>query len=315
MNTMVNRKYKLKKHKKLGRVDNIYLYCMIVLPTLALFIFNYIPMGGLIIAFKDYRYDLGIFGSEWNGFENFKYFVTSNDFGTVTRNTLVLNFCFMIFGTIAAVTLALLMNRIISRKSIKIYQTILILPHFLSWVIVGYMAYALLNPEYGILNSLFNRLGMESIQWYSEPKYWPFILIIANIWKHVGMNSIIYYSALLGIDESLYEAAEVDGATAWQRIKYITIPSILSIIIMLNILSVGSIFRADFGLFYQLTRDSGKLYEVADVMDTYIFRVMRSVGDISTSSAAGFIQSVVGFIMVVTTNAIVKKFDKDSALY
>ena len=312
---MVNKSYKLKKHKILGRVDNIYLYCMIALPVLALFIFNYIPMGGLIIAFKDYRYDLGIFGSEWNGFENFKYFVTSNDFGTVTRNTLVLNFCFMIFGTIAAVALALLMNGIISRKSIKTYQTILILPHFLSWVIVGYMTYALLNPEYGMLNSLLNRLGMESIQWYSEPKYWPFILIIANTWKHVGLNSIIYYSALLGIDESLYEAAEVDGATSWQKIKCITIPSILPMIVMLNILSVGSIFRADFGLFYQLTRDSGKLYEVADVMDTYIFRVMRNVGDISTSSAAGFLQSVVGFIMVVTTNAIVKKVDKDSALY
>ncbi len=304
-----------KRKGGLYRRDNIYLYIMITVPALFIFIFKYLPMGGLVLAFKDYRYDLGIIGSKWCGLKNFMYFIKSNDFGTVTRNTLLLNFGFMVFGTIAAVTVAILMSNVIRAGYIKTYQTVLILPHFLSWVIVGYVAYALLNPESGLANSLLLKLGKDRISWYSEPKYWPAILTIANVWKHVGMNSIIYYSALLGIDETLYEAAEIDGASSWQKTRYITLPSILSMVVILNILAVGNIFRADFGLFYQLTRDSGALYPTTDVMDTYVFRIMRTMGDISTSAAAGFVQSVVGLITVVTTNAIVRKIDSDRALY
>lgn len=304
-----------KRKSGLYRRDNVYLYIMIAVPALLIFIFKYLPMGGLVLAFKDYRYDLGILGSKWCGLKNFMYFLKSNDFGTVTRNTLLLNFGFMVFGTIAAVTVAILMSNVIKARYVKTYQTVLILPHFLSWVIVGYVAYAILNPEFGLANTLLEKLGKGRISWYSEPKYWPSILTVASVWKHVGMNSIIYYSALLGIDETLYEAAEIDGASSWQKTKYITLPSILSMIVMLNILAVGNIFRADFGLFYQLTRDSGALYATTDVMDTYVFRVMRTMGDVSTSAAAGFVQSIVGFITVVTTNAIVRKIDSDSALY
>ena len=290
-------------------------YLLGAIPLLLIFIFSYIPMFGIIIGFKDYRYDLGIFGSKWIGFKNFEVFLKSRDFVTITRNTLVMNSIFIACGIIAAVLVAILLYELTSRKATKVYQTILITPHFLSWVVVASMAYAFLHPSNGLLNSLVVKLGGEPVDWYAAPGAWPFILTIASVWKSVGMDSVIYYASLMGIDHSLYEAAELDGATRFQKNLYVTLPHLVSLIVMLTILKIGGIFRADFGLFYQLTRDSGALYEATDVMDTYIFRTMRVVGDYGLSTAMGLIQSVVGMIMVLITNHVANRIDPDTALF
>lgn len=291
----------------------IYSFC--VIPLLLLLIFNYIPMFGVIIAFKDYKFNKGILGSKWVGLENFEVFVRSNDFWILVRNTIGLNFLFIFLGLIASVALAILIYGITSRKATKVYQTVLITPHFLSWVVVAYMVYAILHPTHGVLNQMIEKLGGSAIDWYSTPKAWPVILSIASVWKTVGMDSVLYYAALMGTDAGLFEAADIDGANWWKKIIHITIPSLVPLMTIKTILAIGNIFRADFGLFYQLTRDSGKLYAVTDVMDTYIFRTMRELGDMGISSAAGLLQSVVGFVLVIIVNAVVKKIDPDRALF
>ncbi len=290
-------------------------YTLAAIPLLLLFVFNYIPMFGLIIAFKDYRYDKGIFGSEWIGLDNFKVFLNSNDALNVTRNTILLNLLFILVGIAAAVIVAIFLYELTSRKATKVYQTILITPHFLSWVVVGSMVYAILHPTSGLLNSILGSFGIGNIDWYSTPGAWPAILSVASVWKNVGMDSVLYYASLMSIDSSLFEAAELDGASRAQKNRYIMLPHLTSLIVMLSILKVGNIFRADFGLFYQLTRDSGALYDATDVMDTYIFRVMRVVGDYGMSGAMGFIQSVVGMCLVLLVNWITNKIEPDNALF
>ncbi len=303
------------KKRRLKDTSGLQVYSLAAIPILLIALFNYIPMFGVIIAFKNYRFDKGILGSDWVGFENFKMLVLSNDFTVITRNTLLLNALFIVCGMIAAILLAVLLYEITSRKSTKVYQTIMITPHFLSWVVVGYMAYAILHPQNGFLNRIIMNLGGEATDWYSKPGVWPVILMICSVWKHVGMDSIIYYAALMGIDASLYESADLDGANSWQRTFYITLPEILNLVVLLTILKIGSIFRADFGLFYQITRDVGALYSATDVIDTYIYRTMREIGDMGVSSAAGLLQSVVGFVLVVVTNWASKKIDPDYGLF
>ena len=310
MELQVNKNLRKRKIIKTCQV-----YSLGIIPLILVFIFNYIPMFGIIIAFKDYKYSKGIFGSEWVGFENFELFVRSKDFLLLVRNTVGLNALFIVAGVVAAILLAILLYELTSRLSTKIFQTILITPNFLSWVVVAYMAYAILHPMHGTLNQLIGKFGMPAVDWYSTPGAWPFILLIASVWKHFGMDSVIYYAALMGIDTSLFEVAKIEGATWWQKVRYVIIPCLTPLITILTILKIGGIFRADFGLFYQLTRNVGKLYEVTDVMDTYIFRTMRELGDMGISSAAGLLQSVVGFVLVMTTNAIVKKIDPDRALF
>ena len=305
----------MKKEKKTKRESNYRLYVLCAVPVILVFIFNYLPMIGAVIAFKDYKYNDGIFGSKWVGLRNFEMFFKSKDFANVAWNTIYLNFIFIIIGTICAVTLAILLFNVIGRKNVKTYQTIFITPYFLSWVVVGYIAYSFLNPAYGILNQLLNALGLGNIDVYSKPGLWPIILTIANVWKNVGMDSVIYYAALMGIDTSLFEAADVDGVNRFQKVWYITIPSLISLITILTILKIGNIFRADFGLFYQLTRDVGQLYSTTDVMDTYIYRTLKVWNDVSLSSAAGLLQSVVGFVLVIVTNTVTKRIDKDCALF
>ncbi len=305
----------MKKEKKTKRESNYRLYVLCAVPVILVFIFNYLPMIGAVIAFKDYKYNDGIFGSKWVGLRNFEMFFKSKDFANVAWNTIYLNFIFIIIGTICAVTLAILLFNVVGRKNVKTYQTIFITPYFLSWVVVGYIAYSFLNPAYGILNQLLNALGLGNIDVYSKPGLWPIILTIANVWKNVGMDSVIYYAALMGIDTSLFEAADVDGVNRFQKVWYITIPSLISLITILTILKIGNIFRADFGLFYQLTRDVGQLYSTTDVMDTYIYRTLKVWNDVSLSSAAGLLQSVVGFVLVIVTNTVTKRIDKDCALF
>ena len=290
-------------------------YSLGIIPLFLLLVFNYIPMFGVIIAFKDYKYNKGIFGSEWVGFDNFKLFVQSNDFANIAWNTIYLNAIFIVVGVISAIFLAILLYELTSRLTTKVYQTILITPNFLSWVVVAYMAYAILHPMHGTLNQLIGKFGVAPIDWYSKPAAWPFILAVASVWKHVGMDSVIYYASLMGIDSCLFEVARIEGATWWQKVRYVIVPCLTPLITILTILKIGGIFRADFGLFYQLTRDVGALYDVTDVMDTYIYRTMRELGDMGISSAAGLLQSGIGFALVMLTNAIVKKIDPDRALF
>jgi putative aldouronate transport system permease protein len=306
-----------KLNSKRGKLNKntIQLYGMCAIPMLLVFIFNYLPMFGIIIAFKNYRFDLGILGSDWVGFKNFEFFFQSDDFIRIVRNTLGLNALFIVLGLIASVILALLLFEIKQRIYIKAYQTVLIIPHYLSWVVVGYMAYAFLNPEVGFINSMLHTLGIGKIQWYSKPEYWPTILSLASIWKGVGMGSVIYYASLMGINNEYFDAAAIDGARKIDVIRYITIPFLVPLMTILTILSIGNIFRADFGLFYQLTRDVGTLYKTTDVIDTYIYRVMRNVGDMSMTSAIGVLQSVVGFVLIMLTNYIAKRIEPENTLF
>lgn len=310
---VTNYKNEIKKpriKRNLQMRDNAALTIMLIPAAIYYIMFCYIPMFGILIAFKDYRYNLGILGSEWVGFQNFKYFFTSQDAWLLVRNTIGYNAVFILSNVVTGVIVALLLYEVSSRLCIKYYQTTMLLPHFMSWVVVGYIVYAFLDPNYGVLNKL---LGLD-INWYSESKFWPFILVFVHMWKALGMQSIMYYATLIGVDPTLFEAARIDGANAWQEARYIKIPELRSVIAIMVILAVGNIFRGDFGLFYQIPMDVGSLYPVTDVIDTYVFRGLRS-GDIGVSSAVGLFQSVVGLITVLLSNYIVKKIDSDSAMF
>lgn len=302
------------RKKKISEYD-LQMYSLWVIPLLLVFVFSYLPMAGIVIAFKDYKYNLGIFGSKWVGFDNFKFFFKSDVFARITYNTLSMNFMFIVIGTILAVFVAILLFELKSRAATKVFQTIMITPHFISWVIVAYMVFALLNTKYGIVNNIRATMGLEKIDWYGKADYWPGILIIANVWKNIGMNSVMYYAGLMGIDSALFEAAEVDGANKVKIILHIIIPMLVPLITVLTILNIGNIFRADFGLFYNVPRNIGMLYKKTDVIDTYIFRTMREVGDMGMSSAVGLLQSIVGMITVIVTNSITKKINPDNALF
>ena len=308
-----------KKKKKLSSSD-LQLYSLCIIPVLVVFIFKYIPMGGIIIAFKNYKFNLGIFGSPWVGFSNFEFIVKSNVFFQLVRNTLFNNMLFIIFGILASLIVAILLFELKSRTATKIYQTLLITPNFMSWVIVAYMVYAILNPNYGYLNQILALFGVDKIDWYSKPNAWPVILTITYVWKCVGMDSVVYYASLMGIDTSLFEAAEVDGANKIQRTIHIVVPSLVPLITILTILKIGSIFNADFGLFYTVTQDgaSGNLYETTNVIDTYIFRTFKdnAMGNsYGLPTAVGLLQSVVGMTLVIITNWASGKIDKDLGLF
>lgn len=286
---------------------------LMAVPVIVYYImFLYIPMFGILIAFKNFNYADGIIGSPWAGLDNFKFLIMSGDAATIIRNTLFYAIFFLIFNKIVEIFLAIMYDSLSKSKLNRFNQTVSILPHFLSWVVVAYFAAALLDADKGVLNQMIG----TKIQWYSEPKYWPVILIVFQLWKTIGYNSIIYYSNIRGIDAELYEAARIDGATWWQQVKYITIPMLQSIIILMVIMGIGSILRSDFGMFYNVTRNSGALYSVTQTLDMYIYNgITLTGGNLGLSSAASFFQSVVGFILVVTTNAIIKKVSPENAMF
>lgn len=308
--------------KKLGRefMKNKAFLAM-CLPGFAwLIVFFYIPVFGNVVAFKDFQYAAGGFidslkASPWVGFDNFKFLFSSDNAYLITRNTVLYNLAFIVLGLIVAVMIAIIMSELRSKRLVKVYQTSMLLPYFLSWVVISYFVYAFLSPDKGLLNSIIVANGGEAISWYTEPKYWPYILVFMGIWKGVGYNSIIYFATIMGIDPTYYEAAQMDGASKWQQVKNVTLPQLVPLITILSILAVGNIFRADFGLFYQVPRNSGALYEVTSVLDTYIYNGLTSTGDIGMAAAAGLYQSLVGFILVVGTNLIVRKYDPESALF
>ena len=287
-----------------------------MLPGLVyLIINNYIPMFGVIIAFKKMNFRKGIFGSDWCGFDNFKFLFSSSDAWTTIRNTLGYNIVGIILGTVLGLTMAILLNEIHSKNAKKFYQSMVLLPYLMSWVIVSYLCYAFLSSESGLFNNILQRFGMDAINWYNEPKYWPFILIFANIWKSIGYGMIVYYSSIVGLSQDYFEAARLDGATKWQQIKNITLPLMKPAVITMLILSIGNIFRSDFGLFYQLSRNSGALYGVTRTLDVYVYNALMKNNDFGMSSAASFVQSIVGFILVIAANQLVKKYSKENAMF
>lgn len=317
MTTLTTKKTSNSKKVKIKR--HLQLYSLAAVPVFLLILFHYIPLAGIVLAFKRYRYDLGITGSQWVGLRNFELFFKSGDFARLTRNTIGLNAIFIGLIIICSVALAVVLYRINSRKATKVYQTVLITPHFVSWVIAAYIIYAFLNPEYGIMNNFLKSVGMAPVSWYAAPKAWPVILAICYVWKHIGLDCVIYYAALMGMDSSLIEAAAVDGANRWQQTRNVIIPQLTTLIVIQTILKIGGIFRADFGMFYQLTRNVGELYSTTDVIDTYIFRTVTGENsantNLSAGTAVGLFQSFVGFCLVLFTNWASKKFDEDYGLF
>ena len=298
--------------------QNIPYYIMMLPGLIATFVFSYLPIFGIIIAFKKFNPRAGIWGSPWCGLDNFKFIFNSSDTMIVLRNTLCYNIVFIFLGLILNVTLAVLLNLVVNKTVSKIYQTIIIMPHFLSFVIVSYIVYAFLNSQAGFVNnSLLKAFGMEGINWYVTVKPWPFILTFVHFWKVTGYGSVVYLAAIAGIDTEIYEASEIDGANRWQQIRYVTIPSIKPVMITMTILNIGKIFNADFGLFYQVPMNSGALYSVTNVINTFVYNTLGQGGitGVGMSSAASFFQSVVGFVLVLISNSITRKIDSENAMF
>lgn len=289
---------------------------LIALPGIVyLLINNYIPMFGIFLAFKDYNFVQGIFGSPWCGFKNFEYLFSQDAF-TITRNTILYNIAFMVIGTIAAIAIAIMLCELGEKIRVKFFQASLLLPNLLSWVVIAFIGYAFLNSDTGFINNtVIEMFGGEPIAWYTTSKYWPVILVIVFLWKNAGYNSIIYMASISGIDKSIFEAAKIDGATKIQQILHITLPMLKPTVIIMTLMAVGKIFYSDFGLFYQVPMNSGAIYDVTQTIDTYVYRGLMELNDVGMSAAAGLYQSVVGFILVVTANGIVRKIDSDNALF
>ena len=308
----------LKKIKRFQLRKQDFELTLLAIPTTIWYIlFCFLPMFGVIISFKNFKISGGflsnVFNSPWVGFKNFEFLFKSNDAWIIIRNTIGYNIVFIILGIVLPVAFALMIGLLHNHKAGKVYQTMMFLPYFLSWVIVSAVGWAFFSFDKGILNQLLGNLGLESINWYMEPQYWPYILILLNVWKGIGYGMIIYLATITGIDSTYYEAAVIDGASIWQQIRFITLPLLKLVIVMMFILSVGRIFYTDFGLFYQVTRDSNSLFEVATTIDVLVYKQLKTA-TLGMASAAAFVQSVLGCITILTANWIVKKIDSDSAM-
>ena len=292
------------------------LLLLMILPVISyVFIFNYATFPGMVIAFKNYTAAKGIFGSPWVGFKNFEFMIQNGTLLRVTWNTIMYNILFMFFGYIFDIGMAVMLSEVVHKKFKKVSQTILLLPHFLSWVVVSAIVYNLLNSNYGVINSMLRSMGKETISFMNEPSYWPAFFVIARVWKNVGYSSIVYLAAITGIDQEIYEAAEIDGANIWQRIRHVTIPSIVPTFMVLLLMSLGKIINGDFQMFYNLTGNNPVLYEVTDILDTFVYRSLIQSQNYGMSGAAGVYKSVLGFIIVVTANGIIRKVEPDYALF
>lgn len=312
LNTVTAGKRKLPLHlKKWGPI-----YMMAAPGLIYLLINNYIPMFGLVIAFKKIDFSKGIIRSPWVGLDNFTYLFKTKDAFIITRNTIAYNAAFLVINTVLGVLFAIFISDIKNRRGRKIYQTATLLPYLMSTVIVSYIVYAFLSPDKGMINSsILRKLGKAPVSWYMEDKYWPFILTFVNTWKGIGYGCLVYIAGIAGIDTAYYEAAKMDGATKWQQIYYITLPALKQTVLTLNLLNIGKIFYSDFGLFYQVPMNSGALYDVTNTIDTYVYRSLMQLGNVGMASAAGFYQSLVGFALVILTNMLVRKIDRESALF
>ncbi|BBI31713.1 ABC transporter permease [Cohnella abietis] len=298
-------------------VRNRALLLMFLPAATLLFLFNYLPLAGLVIAFKNFDFSKGIFGSDWAQpfFNNFDYLISSETAYRAVRNTILLNALFIAAGLVFEVGLALLLNEIRNKYFKRITQSLTFLPFFISWIVVGVFAYNLMNFESGAINRIIQSLGFDPVDFYSEAGLWPFILTLAVRWKVTGYGTIIYLAALTSVDNSYYEAASIDGATRWQQTRYISLPMLKPTIMILTLLAVGRIMNADFGMFYAMIGDAALLFPTTDVIDTFVYRSLRKSGDIGMASAAGFVQSTVAFVLVLVSNYIARRTDKDSAIF
>lgn len=305
------------KKKKRNWKRWIPFYIMFIPGFLYVLVNNYIPLYGLQLAFKQFSFAKGIGGSASVGWKNFRFLFASNDATIMIRNTVLYNVFWIFLGVFVGITSAILFNEIRNKTAKKFYQTSILLPYLMSMVVVAYLAYAFLSPNTGLINKglIESLLGKEGIKWYSDSKYWPFILTFVHQWKGIGFGMLLYLSALIGIDTSYYEAATLDGATRWQQIKFITLPLLKPTVLMLVTLSLGQIFRSDFGLFFQVPMNQGAIYSTTQTIDTYVYRALLVNNNYGMSAAASFLQSVVGFIFIVTANAVVRKLDEKSSLF
>lgn len=305
------------KKKKKYRWRQFIPYYVLALPGLIYMICNnYLPIFGIIIAFKRLDFSKGILNSDWAGLRNFKFLFESSAAYIIVRNTILYNVAFIILGHILAIASAILINEIRSKYFTRFYQSVILLPYLMSWVVVGNLVFAFLSADNGLINnSIIKPLGLSPINWYNTPKYWPFILTGVNLWKTVGYSMIIYLASVVGINHDYYEAAMIDGATKWQQIKYITLPFLVPTIITLIILAIGHIFNSDFGLFYQVPRNTGTLYKVTQTIDVYVYNALMKNNDYGMSSAASVFQSIVGFTMVMITNTLVRKYSRENAIF
>ena len=302
-----NFRKELKKNKAL--------FLMALPAVLITLIFSYLPMSGLVLAFKDYRYNKGVFGSDWNGLENFRFLFASGVGWKITQNTIFYNLLNLVTSQALAVIIAVIISEIKVVPYKKVTQSVIFFPYFISWVIVGTFVYNIFNYETGLLNTIIRGFGGERINVYSMPGVWPVIICVFNAWKWCGYNSVVYIAAVTGVDAECYEAAEIDGANIFQRIRYITLPGIRPTIITMLLLNVGRILRGDFEMFYQIVGNNGQLFDATDVIDTYVFRSLTTSANLGMTAAATFYQSVLCFVIIMAVNGIVKKIDKDYALF
>lgn len=309
----------IKKFKEFNK-DQIEL-SLLALPTFIWFVlFSYLPMFGVLIPFKTLHqtgkgFIDSFIHSPWVGLKNFEFLFCNNDAYIIIRNTLLYNSVFIILGIVIPVILAMMLNELLNPLYGKLCQTAMFFPYFLSWVVVGYFVFAFLSPNRGLVNQVLVQHGKTPVYWYMDKKYWPYILVFLNVWKSMGYGMVVYLASIAGIDKALYESAVIDGASKWQQAKYVTLPSLKKIIIIMFILKVGTIFRADFGLFYNVPRESGILFDYTNVVDTFVYRALMNVGDIGMSASTALLQSVIGCIMVVGANMVIRKIDKESALF
>ncbi len=315
---MKKAKNKLQKksmsHQRIKRYIPLYL---MLLPGIIYLIFNnYMPMAGLVLAFKKVNYSLGFLNSPWCELRNFKFLFSSNDAFLFFRNTILYNLAFILLGNFLGVFVAIGLDAIHNKFLKKFSQVIILIPFLLSTVIISYIVFAFLSGTNGFMNmTILPMLGIDPISWYNKANYWPVILTIVYLWMTMGYSSILYYSTLIGIDKSYYEAASIDGSGIWSQIIHITLPSLKPTIIILILLAVGRICYSDFGLFYQIPMNSGLLYSTTQTIDTFVYRALLDLNDIGRATAGGFLQSILGFICVITANSLVSKFDKDSSLF
>lgn len=313
------------KLRTANRKKTFLLFTMVLPGTLWLLALRYLPMIGIAIAFKNYKAYVpnpnlinNIIHSEWSGLKNFKFLVTSGTAGRMVRNTIGYNVVFIVLGLIISVSFAIMLSELTHKFVAKTYQTLMFFPYFMSWVVASYFLFAFLSPTSGLIPSMQKAMGIpkkEILDWYNTPGPWPIILVICNIWKNTGYSTVLYLSAITGIDSTQYEAASIDGASKWQQIRYVTLPHLKTMILILFIMNVGKIFNADFGLFYNVPMDSGLLTPVTQVIDTYVYKAMLATSDVGMSTAAGLVQNVLGFVCIMTANTIVSKVDDDCALF
>ena len=310
-------RYRFSKYKK-----TLVLLTMAAPTAIWLLLLRYLPMGGIILAFKEYKVNprnpsfiSNLIHSKWVGLNNFNFLFMTDDAKIMFRNTLLYNIVFIILGIIIPVAFAIMLNEVTKKFVAKAYQTMMFFPYFLSWVVVSYFLNAFIDGQYGMITAMQRAAGGEMTNWYTTLGPWPYIIVFANLWKNVGYTTVLYLSAITGIDSTQYEAAAIDGASKWQQIWYVTIPNLRTMICILFIMNVGKIFNADFGLFYSVPMNSGALFPVTQVIDTYVYRALMVTGRVDMSSAAGLLQNVLGFVCILTANNIVKKIDADSSMF